>query len=294
MEMISVIIPSYNRADTIKRSVQSVLNQTYRSFEIIIVDDDSKDNTGEIISKLNDSRISYHKNNTNRGACASRNLGIEKAKGKFIAFQDSDDEWLPEKLKEQISFLTKINCDLVFCSMERISGKKKEIYPPFTPDNKTNFFKQSLYENYTSTQTILGKREVFEKIKFDERMPRFQDWELILRISRDYNIKFIDKVLVKSYIQENSISLNSGSAVSALKIIYDIHKDTIIANKKINQRFHIKIAEYMLANGKNPKKHYKKAYQLIFSIKLFLFYIACSASLNKFLFKVKQSYFRLC
>ena len=289
--MISVIIPSYNREDTIERSIQSVLNQTYSNFEIIVVDDGSTDNTEKIVTDLKDSRISYYKNVTNIGACGSRNFGIKMAKGDYIAFQDSDDEWLPEKLKEQINFLIKIDCDLVFCSMERLLGKNKEVYPPYTPDNKSDLFKQLLYENCTSTQTLLGKKKVFKNIKFNEKMPRFQDWELMLRISPVYSVKHLNRVLVKSYIQNDSISLNSESAISALKIIYDIHKDSIVANKNINIGFNTKIAEYMLANGSNPKKYYRKACKLNFSIKLFLFYLICSFSLHKLLFKVKQNYF---
>jgi glycosyltransferase involved in cell wall biosynthesis len=290
--LISVIIPTYNREKTIKESVQSVLNQSYNDFEIIIIDDGSTDNTEKLVLELEDSRISYYKNPSNIGACGSRNKGIEIAKGEFIAFQDSDDEWLPEKLKEQINFLKKVDCDVVFCSMERLLGNKKEIYPPYNPNNKSDLFKQLLYENCTSTQTLLGKSYVFKKINFDEGMPRFQDWELMLRITADYSVKHLNKVLVKSYIQKDSISLNSSSAITGLKKIYNFHKETILAENKINSRFQIKIAEYMLNNGENPKKYYRKAYKLSFSIKLFLFYVLCSVSLHQFLFKIKLSYFR--
>jgi glycosyltransferase involved in cell wall biosynthesis len=291
MEMISVIIPSYNRGSTIKRAIQSVLDQTYRNIEVIIVDDGSTDNTEEIVSGLKNDKVFYYKNTRNIGACGSRNRGITLAKGEFIAFQDSDDEWLPEKLKKQMDFFSKVNCDLVFCSMDRISDKKKEVYPPYLPDNNSSLFKQLLHENCTSTQTLLGKRKVFENIQFDESMPRFQDWEIMLRISLVYSVKHLNEILVKSYIQNDSISLNSKSAISGLKKIYEIHKEAILADEKINGEFCIKIAEYMLANGENPKEHYKKAFQLNFSIKLFLFYLICSVSLHKFLFKVKQFYF---
>ena len=291
--MISVIIPTYNRGQTISKSVQSVLNQSYIDLEVIIIDDGSTDNTEKIILELEDSRISYYKNTSNIGACGSRNKGIEIAKGEFIAFQDSDDEWLPEKLKEQINFLKKVDCDVVFCSMERLLGKKKEIYPPYNPNNNSDLYKQLLYENCTSTQTLLGKSYVFKKITFDEGMPRFQDWELMLRITADYSVKHLNKVLVKSYIQKDSISLNSSSAISGLEMIYRIHEEAIVRNKKIHAGFNIKIAEYMLANGENPDKYYKKVYQLNSSIKFFLFYVLCNVSLHKLLFKIKQVYFRV-
>jgi hypothetical protein len=177
--------------------------------------------------------------------------------------------------------------------MERIIGNKKEIYPPLVPTDDLNLFSQLLYENSASTQTFLGKREVFEYIKFDEKLPRFQDWEIILRISLKYNIKFIDRVLVKSYIQTDSISQNPNKAVLALNRIFNIYRDDILKNQKINLRFNIKIAEYMLANGDNPLEYYKNCLRLKFSFKLYIFYVLCILNLNKFLFKLKQIYFSL-
>lgn len=97
-ELISVIIPTYNRAGLLERSVQSVLSQTYTNLELLIIDDCSKDNTGEIVKSLSDKRIRYYRNDHNMGPAASRNRGALLAKGSLIAYQDSDDEWLPDKL----------------------------------------------------------------------------------------------------------------------------------------------------------------------------------------------------
>lgn len=287
--MISIIIPTFNRGNTIKRSIESVLNQTYKDIEVVVIDDCSTDNTYEIIKEIKDRRIYYYKNKNNLGACFSRNFGVSIARGEYIAFQDSDDEWLPGKLNEQEKFLNEMTCDIVFCSMLRISEKKKEIYPPYTPDNTSDLYRQLLIENCISTQTVFGKREAFEKTKFDERMPRFQDWELMLRMSRIYNIKYLNKVLVRSFIQKNSISINPKSAITALNIIYKNHYEEIVADNKINAIFHLKLAEYMLAHGENPKSYYKRTYELDFSIKMFLFYLICIFSLHKELFFVKKN-----
>ena len=96
--MVSVIIPSYNREKTIKRAVESGLNQTYKDIEVIVVDDCSSDKTIEILTSIKDKRFSYYKLDKNSGACVARNLGIEKVKGDYIFLHDSDDEWLPDKL----------------------------------------------------------------------------------------------------------------------------------------------------------------------------------------------------
>lgn len=291
--MITVVIPTFNRENTIKRCIKSVLNQTYNDIEVIVVDDNSTDNTFKIISQMADNRIRYHRNKKNVGACASRNLGISMAKGDYIAFQDSDDEWLPEKLKKQISYLLNQNCDLVFCSLFRISVENKEIYPPYTPCNNSKLYEQLLFENCVGTVTLLGKRVVFENIKFDERMPRFQDWELMLRISRVYDVKYLNETLVNSYIQKDSISVNPELAITGLKIIYDIHKESIRIDNTINAEFCRKIADYMLFNAENPKYYYKKSCELRFAFKNFVFYLMCVLNLQKLLLVFRSTYSKI-
>ena len=105
-ELVSIIMPSYNTAQYISQSIQSVLNQTHVDWELIIVDDCSTDNTDEIVAQyLQDERIKYLKNETNSGAALSRNRALREAKGKWIAFLDSDDLWEPQKLEKQIAFM---------------------------------------------------------------------------------------------------------------------------------------------------------------------------------------------
>ena len=96
----SVIIPVYNRAHSIRKAIDSILNQTFENFEIIVIDDASMDNTNEVVASIEDNRIQYYKNETNQERCVTRNIGIEKSKGKYICFLDSDDYHLPEHLQE--------------------------------------------------------------------------------------------------------------------------------------------------------------------------------------------------
>ena len=118
--LVSVIMPSYNTADYIKESVDSVLNQTYSNLEIIIVDDCSTDNTDEIIKSIKDNRIRYYKNDVNSGAAISRNIALKEAKGQWIAFLDSDDLWMPEKLEKQIKFMEDNNYLFSYTNYEEI------------------------------------------------------------------------------------------------------------------------------------------------------------------------------
>jgi len=105
--LVSVIIPAYNRAKTLQRAIESVLAQSYQNFEIIIVDDASTDLTAETIKDFLTPKTRYFKHKNNKGPGAARNTGIKKSKGKFIAFLDSDDQWLPEKLEKQIEIFKK-------------------------------------------------------------------------------------------------------------------------------------------------------------------------------------------
>lgn len=108
-ELVSIIMPSYNTASFISKTIESVLNQTYKNWELLIVDDCSTDDTDEIVSKYNDKRIVYLKNEKNSGAAISRNRALRNAKGKWIAFLDSDDLWHPTKLEKQIKFMKKMD-----------------------------------------------------------------------------------------------------------------------------------------------------------------------------------------
>lgn len=127
--LVSVIMPSYNTAEYITESIQSVLNQTYTNWELIIVDDCSTDNTDEVVSKISDERIRYFKNEKNSGAAVSRNKALREARGQWIAFLDSDDLWMPEKLEKQINFMEKNSYSFSYTNYEEINvdGKKTNV-----------------------------------------------------------------------------------------------------------------------------------------------------------------------
>ena len=124
MEKVSIIIPTYNREKSISKSIKSVLNQTYNDLEVIVVDDGSTDNTEKIIKGIKDTRIKYIKLDKNKGACYARNVGIKKATGKYIAFNDSDDIFHKTKIEKQVMYLKKCNSDLNFCKMKIHLDKK--------------------------------------------------------------------------------------------------------------------------------------------------------------------------
>lgn len=239
--MVSVIIPSYNRADIILPSVQSVLDQTYRDIEVLVVDDCSTDNTEEVIRSIKDERVKYFCMERNSGACAARNRGIEEAKGEYIAFQDSDDIWRPDKLTKQISVLETTDADFVGCRMKRFvlgSTDRFTYYPgkkAITEKDMT--FDSVLYKNCISTQALVGKRECFENVKFDVNIKRFQDWDITISLLiAGYKMGFVDDIEVDSYIKEDSIT-NSNERTEQGRIdFYNKYKKYIDANPRTHAR----------------------------------------------------------
>ncbi len=221
-DLVSVIIPTYNRAHLIKRSAMSVLNQTYSNLELIIVDDGSTDNTEEVVKSIDDSRITYIKQ-PNQGACAARNNGIVHAQGEFIAFQDSDDVWHEDKLEKQLKCLKETGADLVFCCLNRIEDGKKV---GFIGNNfKEGFIASSELPLGGSTQTLCADAKVFKDERFDIEMPRLQDFELLLRIKKKYKLYYVNEPLVDYYEQKDSISSKPDRLMKACDLLFAKHKD---------------------------------------------------------------------
>lgn len=217
--MISVILPAYNRAGTIRQATESVLEQTEQDLECIVVDDASTDGTADALAEIHDSRLHIIRLKENRGACHARNVGIAAAKGAFIAFQDSDDCFHPDKLKRQMAFLHETGADVVFCAMNRVQGQQTEIFPKNMPSGRISQ-EMFLQENLASTQCIFGKAEVFHSTPFDEQMPRLQDWALMLEIAGKYTVRGDATPLVDVRVQPDSLSNQPKKLLPALQRIY--------------------------------------------------------------------------
>lgn len=221
---ISVIIPTYNRGNMIENSITSVLNQTYKNLEVLIIDDGSTDNTKEIIDKIEDKRIRYIKIKENLGGSNARNIGIKEATGRFISFQDSDDTFYPNKLELQFNNMINQNSNLDFCKIKVIFNSSYHHYVPnkFQEKNimKGNFFTELIANgNYISTQSILVRKKFIEKYYFDVNMPRLQDYELILRMIPKVKLSYTRAVLVDLHIQKDSLQTSNEKLKKAIFIL---------------------------------------------------------------------------
>lgn len=209
MELVSIIMPTYNRAYIIERAIQSIFLQTYTNWELIIVDDGSTDNTKEIIDRFNDSRIYYVQYMCNKGANHARNVGLNISKGNLIAFLDSDNIWKESYLEERIECLQIEHADIVFGSTRIYSGNQYGIFPKVKVNKIEDILLTMLTQNIMDTNTVCFKRDCYEVIGgFDETMLRLQDWGYFFRLlSRgEFKVVFSSKVLVESYLQKNSIT----------------------------------------------------------------------------------------
>ena len=217
--LVSVVIPTYNRERTIKASVQSVLDQTYQNLEVIVVDDGSTDGTKNIVSAIDDPRV-HLIIQKNQGACVARNTGIEAARGLFIAFQDSDDEWFPEKLETQLRvFDQEIAVDVVFCDAMKYTEDGTNTGEKLVTENISGIVPRDILQSKSlvSTQTMLMRSSCLQDIKFDPEMPRLQDFDLVYRLCESYAFYYVDRPLVKMYMQSDSISANPRKSIIARK-----------------------------------------------------------------------------
>ena len=255
--LVSVILPTYNRAYLINRAVRSVLNQTYKDFELIIIDDGSIDNTEKVVNEFleKDKRIKYIQHEENKGAAAARNTGVKTAKGEYIAFQDSDDEWLPEKLEKQMKAFDKAtpNVGVVYTDMQRINkdgGIKYWHSPTVIYGNLINQKTLDYQVMNIGIQSALIKKECFNRSGlFDEKFPGFEDLELLIRLSKDYFFYHIKEPLVKYYATEG-LSSNNNATLIALELLLEKYFRDIKKNKKFlgHQYFRMGILSY--SNGK--------------------------------------------
>lgn len=229
-KLVSVIIPTYNRQDTIKRAVDSVLGQTYAALEVIVVDDGSSDDTVDIIKRYTDARVRLVCQE-HGGADKARNIGIRQSDGAYIAFQDSDDEWLPEKLEMQVKLMEESGYRACYCPYYlHEDGAVCTVPSDYIDMDKYHAGLHAILavRNVVSTQTLIVKREVLDMLGdefFDEHMSRWQDYEFAVRLSQCAEMGYLAQPLVNVYHSEVSISSDRKVLYTAVARMIRKHAD---------------------------------------------------------------------
>ena len=227
---VSIIIPTYNRGWIIKEAIESVLAQNFIDFELIVIDDGSTDNTSEILDSYREDITVLRQNN--KGVSAARNRGLSEASGRFIAFLDSDDLWLPQKLSRQVDFFNS-NPDALICQTEEIWIRNNVRVNPKKRHKKLSgmIFERSLALCLVSPSAVMIKRRLFDEIGgFDETLPACEDYDLWLRISCRYPVFLIDTpLIIKRGGHSDQLSASSGLDKFRIKSIKKIIESNLLS-----------------------------------------------------------------
>jgi len=266
---VSIILPTHNRDVLLPRAIKSVLNQTFKDFELIIVDDGSTDNTEETIKKFQgkDKRIVYIKNKKNRGAAVSRNKGIKVAKGEYIAFQDSDDEWTLEKLEKQIKIFQRLpnTFGVIYSDALVVNKNGEEEHLSTLPiQYKKIFNKKTLdYQGLNVfPPSVLMKKECFSKVGFfDERLPAMEDLDFFTRLSQHYKFYYLKEPLFIYHKEKEGISANNYYLFLARKILLKKYFGKIKKEKKFLSRQYYNVGFFACLSSemKTGKKYLYKS-----------------------------------
>ena len=228
---VSIIIPTYNRGYIIERAIQSILRQTYEAFELLIIDDGSDDDTQEVVKNISDERIRYIKCEKNRGPAAARNEGVRQSRYDYIAFHDSDDEWVEDKLEKQMQVLREAPADtgMVYSSYETDAG---QVFPQeWVPKNQREgqMFPYLLRGNMIGTPTMLIRKACFVKLGgFMEELRCIEDYEFVLRFAREYSIAYIDEHLLQVHTTKDSVNYRLNDFFPAKLYIIDKWKKEML------------------------------------------------------------------
>lgn len=280
--VISIVLPTYNRAHIIKSSIACVLQQSFRDFELIVADDCSTDSTERVIMGYDDPRIRYIRSEKNCGAAATRNLGASIAKGVYLAFCDSDTLWSPDKLEKQMEYLeTHPDVSLVFHSFISIKEDKNILEP--NQDRlsglSTHIFFDLLTGPLIDTPSILMYKDVFCSVNgFLETLRSHEDYEFSLRIAKDYEIGCIKDPLLRSYHSDAGVNSNYHEILRTNFYILNLYADVIANDSHIEaaqlerlfyytilgndgQYFFDELAQYVILTGHRDLYYrYEKLY----------------------------------
>ncbi|NQV50334.1 MAG: glycosyltransferase family 2 protein [Candidatus Marinimicrobia bacterium] len=273
-KLVSVIIPTFNRRALLEQAIQSVLNQTYINIEVMIIDDCSTDDTASYVQSISDTRVRYFRNEQTLFAPESRNVGILKAEGDFIAFLDDDDKWLPTKLERQIPLFDDEAIGLVYSSITLFYEDYNFSYNT-TPQMEGAIYKDMLIKNYIGgTVSVVVRKEHLNSLGsqtfFDLDFPAREEYDLWIRLSRICQVKFVSEPLVVAYYRNNisRISSDVSNYERAITLLNSKYAEIITRNlteaeiqtRIFNQNFFLGSQSIKIGNPKLARKYYFRAF----------------------------------
>lgn len=250
--LVSVIIPTYNRAHLLLRAVQSVLNQTYSHFELIIVDDASTDNTAQVTGEISDPRVRYVRHEYNQGGAAARNTGIDLAQGKYIAFLDSDDLWLERKLEKQVEALSSADprVGIVFTGWRRMESDGVH-FVDINPETKGSIIGKEFWDIRTSMICFMTYTAYARQIGgFDPLMRSAQDTDFVRRLAPLCWATSVPEILVVTPPHQGEhITGNLDALIAGRQRFIAKHADWLLATGQL-YIWHRNVARFAILSGK--------------------------------------------
>ena len=250
----SVVIPTYRRPEYLAEALASVLKQTFQDFEVIVVDDDTEEQGRAVVESFGDKRVSYVRNDRQRGGAGTRNAGIFRATGQWVAFLDDDDIWMPEKLAFQHEQIEASDSDLglVYTGHTRFDPETNNTYT-FVPAHQGWIEKDLFVKNVVNGfYSVAIRRDILNDIGgLDERFPAMQDLELYIRVAKNYKAAYLPQPLVRVRgSRTGRITTNHGSKLKASKLFTQKYKTEINRSLRFKHWAASQTFMYALVEGK--------------------------------------------
>lgn len=211
---VSVVVPTYESASVVSGAIDSAFDQSHRPDEVVVVDGGSSDGTRDVLDGVGDERLHVVGRDRPAGPGAARNVGVEESEGEYVAFLDADDRWRPSKLARQLAALDRADASVSLTGIEKPAGE------PRTRDGAEGNVHEAIkrLDVPTYTSTLLASRTALAEVEgFDESLRCFEDWELCLRLSRNYRFAFVDDPLVVKGTGEDNVSADPDRLASAFE-----------------------------------------------------------------------------
>lgn len=250
--LVSVVIPTYNRAKRVQRAIQSVLNQTYDNIEVLVVDDASTDNTPKVVNRIEDERVQYIRLEENQGASAARNIGIEAASGDYVGFLDSDDVWEPSKLEQQIEVAARhLEANVIYSGWRWVDEEDGSLLKEHIPD-ETGKLEGKPRWAFNCIPDLLIEVDLAKNTVFDNSLLSYENFDLLFRLAKKGQFAFTAGVLVTCY--EHGAPRNSDKGdyrARVLRQLINEHEDLIRQDRKAWRDLNMTVGASHLRRLKN-------------------------------------------
>jgi glycosyltransferase involved in cell wall biosynthesis len=268
---VSIILPTYNRAALLPRAIASVLGQGYRNFELIVVDDGSSDGTEAVMRRFDDSRLIYLPPERNLGDAGARMRGIARARGVWLAFQDSDDEWLPGRLGLQMDYAASLGADFALVGgtlLRYVGGPVERIGWPMAETGavRGEVDRQRFIAGFCAyLQSLLVRRTVYEELGgFDTSLKARSDFEFCLRVAQRYRVAAVQDPVVLSYETPEGISLRADYRYADIGRVLQKHHEALatVPGALDFYYYHYAKAAFEVRDNRRGREYVRKALRL--------------------------------